>query len=195
MQVGGLGDDNDDSDSLASSASSQGSYPGGDLLLPTAVNDKKKRAAVSGAGLSTTLQRQLLKDIERNGGITNVSLKGLCNKKTDIYGLPNSSLRKAVQNKAFRWKRLTRHQYKLLVLELLGNDDSTEQSSTRSIRKKPAALAETVGTPQTNTTSKQRGLVFESPPPFFASPANMNNTSRAATTYIDRVMKERNYGK
>ena len=195
MRVGG-GDNNDDSDSLASSASSQGSYPGGDLLLPTAVNDKKKRAAVSGAGLSTTLQRQLLKDIERNGGITNVSLKGLCNKKTDIYGLPNSSLRKAVQNKAFRWKRLTRHQYKLLVLELLGNDDSTEQSSTRSIvRKKPAALAETVGTPQTNTTSKQRGLVFESPPPFFASPANMNNTSRAATTYIDRVMKERNYGK
>jgi hypothetical protein len=190
MRVGG-GDDNDDSDSIASSASSQGSYPGDSLLAPTSVDNRKKRPAVS-TGLSTTLQRQLLKDIERSGGITNVSLKGLCNKKTDIYGLPSSSLRKAVQNKASRWKRLTKHQYKLLVLELLG-DDGTDRSST-SARKKPAVQTAAVGTPQTNATAKRR-LEFESPPAFFLSPGNMNNTNRTAMMYIDRVMKERNYGK
>ena len=189
------GDDNYDSDSLASSSSSQGSFPGDSQIASSASdNDRKKHQqprSLSTGGLSKTLQRQLLRDIERNGGIVNISLQTLCNKKSDIYGSSSSSLRRSVQNKVSRWKKLSKHNFNLIRLELIGANDQEEQGRTSSRGKKPPAQATP---PQTKDTAK-RQLVFESPPPFFTSPSNMNNTNKTAMAYIDRAVKERNFGK
>lgn len=179
-------DDSYDSNSLLSSSSSEGSSS-----LPAAQNPWKKHhqshsSSKPRRGLSKTLQRQLLNDIERNGGILNVSLQALCNKKADIYGSSNSLLRRAVQNKVSRWKKLTKHHYNLVCLELIGTNGTQQESNRKSAETPP---------PQTNKVTTNRKLVFESPPPFFASPTNMNNTNKTAMTYIDRVIKERNFGK
>jgi hypothetical protein len=168
-------DDSYDSNSLLSSSSSEGSSS-----LPAAQNPWKKHhqphsSSKPRRGLSKTLQRQLLNDIERNGGILNVSLQALCNKKADIYGSSNSLLRRAVQNKVSRWKKLTKHHYNLVCLELIGTNGTQQESNRKSAETPP---------PQTNKVTTNRKLVFESPPP---SPTNMNNTNKTAMKKAEKV--------
>ena len=65
-------------------------------------------------------ERQLLRDIEHYGGLHGSSVRAICNRKPDYYGAPNSTLRKAVQNKVTRWKKLSPAAYQLLVLDAFG---------------------------------------------------------------------------
>ena len=67
-------------------------------------------------GLPVEVLTQLLQDIEDQGGWHEAfQLKSLCAAKPEVYGLPGSALRRAVQNKTQRLKKLRRDAY----LELL----------------------------------------------------------------------------
>lgn len=63
-------------------------------------------------GLPKHLFKELLIDIEAAGGLsTNFNLKHLCNQKPHSYGIPNSKLRKQIQNRVDRLKNLTAADY------------------------------------------------------------------------------------
>lgn len=68
-------------------------------------------------GLPTDVLQQLLQDIEDNGGLHDgFKLKALCARKPDVYGLPASARRRAIQNKTQRLKRMSRVAYLELLL-------------------------------------------------------------------------------
>jgi hypothetical protein len=57
-------------------------------------------------GLLLSIQKQLISDIEANGGLAS-SLDQICGEKEDIYGLPHSKHRRKVQNVVKYWRSLT----------------------------------------------------------------------------------------
>lgn len=70
-------------------------------------------------GLPTAVLRELLQDIEDNGGLNeNLRLKSLCAKKPDVYGLPASARRRAIQNKTQRLKKMSRVAYLELLVSM-----------------------------------------------------------------------------
>ena len=71
---------------------------------PQETSDLKARSAW---GLDKDTKRELILDIDQHGGLLVVDLEALCNKKPDLYGTPNSSLRRQVQNKVGKWKKLS----------------------------------------------------------------------------------------
>jgi hypothetical protein len=60
-----------------------------------------------GWGLSSSIQKQLLVDIEEAGGLASCVLEVVCNAKEDIYGQPNSKHRRKVQNVLKYWRGLS----------------------------------------------------------------------------------------
>ena len=63
--------------------------------------------------------KQLLQDIEDQGGWHETfKLKTLCDAKPDVYGLPGTAMRRAVQNKTQRLKKLSRVAYLELLVSL-----------------------------------------------------------------------------
>jgi len=66
-------------------------------------SESKKRSW----GLQPEVQGELLQDIELRGGIGKVDLEALCDEREDIYGKPNTPLRRQVQNLVDRWKKKT----------------------------------------------------------------------------------------
>jgi len=86
-------------------------------------------------GLPGHIQKQVLQDIEESGGLSFTNLDRLCKRKPEIFGKTNSPLRRQIQNKVARWKKLERVDcYKLLLnlevrspqKDLLGDDDDDE---------------------------------------------------------------------
>jgi hypothetical protein len=75
--------------------------------LPS-IASQSQSSSVSVRGLSLTLKRQLLRDVEEAGGIDTVLAKDLLLAKPDIYGHPDSEFgqtqRKKVQNCIRWWK-------------------------------------------------------------------------------------------
>jgi hypothetical protein len=70
-------------------------------------------------GLPMVVLTQLLQDIEDQGGWHDAfKLKTLCAAKPDVYGLPGSVMRRAVQNKTQRLKKLSRVAYLELLVSL-----------------------------------------------------------------------------
>ena len=87
-------------------------------------------------GLPTDVLRQLLQDIEDQGGFQNVlKLKTLCARRPEMYGLPGSALRRAVQNKTQRLKQMNRAAYLELLLSL-GVESFTHQQQCRLEQRK-----------------------------------------------------------
>ena len=69
--------------------------------------------------------RQLLEDVEGYGGLFTVSVRALCNRKPELYGEPNTELRRSVQNQVTRWKGLSAEGYQLLLQRrVLGHQHS-----------------------------------------------------------------------
>lgn len=58
-------------------------------------------------GLSPTVQQQLIGDIDARGGLAVVKVAKLCDDFPDRYGVVDSSLRRQVQNKVGKWKKLS----------------------------------------------------------------------------------------
>ena len=68
-------------------------------------------------GLPLDVLHQLLQDIEDQGGLHNAfQLKALCARKPDVYGMPASAMRRAIQNKTQRLKKMSRESYLELLL-------------------------------------------------------------------------------
>ena len=93
----------------------------------TTAEERRPRTRRS-QGLKEHLQKQLLKDIEDNGGLRVFSLARLVNEKSDTYGEVDSTLRRQVQNCVDRWKRQTDSEY-LLLLNYFGVRAASLQSS------------------------------------------------------------------
>ncbi len=70
-------------------------------------------------GLPPKVLQQLLQDIEDHGGLHGAfKLKPLCARKPDVYGLPGTVMRRAVQNKTQRLKKMSRVAYLELLVSL-----------------------------------------------------------------------------
>lgn len=94
----------------------------------TAATEERRPQIRRNQGLKEHLQKQLLKDIEDNGGLRVFSLARLVNEKSDTYGGVDSTLRRQVQNCVDRWKRQTDSEY-LLLLNYFGVRAASLQSS------------------------------------------------------------------
>ena len=111
-------------------------------------------------GLKEHLQKQLLKDIEDNGGLRVFSLARLVNEKSDTYGEVDSTLRRQVQNCVDRWKRHTDSEY-LLLLNYFGVRAASLQSSFYPSHRLASTTVEVI--PETDTHIREStSLPFKS---------------------------------
>ena len=84
-------------------------------------------------GVPHNVLHQLLQDIEDHGGLqTAFQLKHLCARKPDVYGLPGTTMRRAIQNKTQRLKKMSRAAYLELLLSL--GIDSFNNQRQRNIQ-------------------------------------------------------------
>jgi hypothetical protein len=118
-------------------------------------------------GLPIAVVKEFLKDILRAGGLEVVSCKEICDLKPDIYGEPNSSLRRKVQNKFHNWKRADPELDSPALCDLL-----TSITRKESIKKK---------TPKRKALTTQEPIV-ESPPQLHKSPQEVLRRPVAAFT-------------
>jgi hypothetical protein len=76
--------------------------------------------------LAESIKIQLAREIQEQGGLELANLKKICKNKTEIYGRPNTSKRKQIQNIVQRWKaRLRRY-----TTYLVSSTSATEQEET-----------------------------------------------------------------
>jgi hypothetical protein len=74
---------------------------------PPRSSSSTSSADKKGWGLTSSIQKQLLVDIEEAGGLASCNLEVVCNAKEDIYGQPNSKHRRKVQNVLKYWRGLS----------------------------------------------------------------------------------------
>lgn len=153
-------------------------------------------------GLPLQVLKQLLTDLESHGGLnTSVSVKQICDLKSDIYGCPGSKFRKQVQNRVDRLKRLPYNDY-LNLLESLGVSVNLHQISAVSNVISPTILHGTTvptqgyssmsdASPRRRGSSRQLINNFDSPPPRgFRSP---NPGSSAARRFAMNAQQHGEY--
>lgn len=75
------------------------------------------------SGLPLHIQKALLSDIERLGGLQAVNLVSVCNQRPDIYGDPGTPRRRQVQNKVHLWRRLSELEYYKVLSAILKDDE------------------------------------------------------------------------
>ena len=80
------------------------------------ISSSRKEVNMKNEGLSKTLLLQLLQDIEQRGGLHNVSLKRICGRNPEFYGIPGSQLQRQIQNRVSRWQKLTPSEYDLVLI-------------------------------------------------------------------------------
>jgi hypothetical protein len=141
--------------------------------------------------LPPLLLRQLIQDIDSNGGIDLISVRNLCNRKVDIYGTPGSHLRRCVQNQVHRWKTTRKDQFQNLQIEFLGGASISHTFG----------LQENLITPPRKTSSshlKQGEQALPRSKSSFASSSLttiiMPTTSKA-NAFIERVLKTKTFCK
>lgn len=142
-------------------------------------------------GLPAQVLKQLLTDLESHGGLnTGVSIKQICDLKSDIYGCPGSKIRKQVQNRVDRLRRIPYNDY-LSLLQSLGVPVNLHQISTVSHVHSSSLHCTSASTqgyssmsdssPLRRGSSRQLMNNFDSPPPRgFRSP---NPSSAAARRF------------
>jgi hypothetical protein len=78
-----------------------------------------RKSQVDGRGLSNSIQKQLIHDIQSRGGIKNCGslfqIKDICNSKPDIYGPSGTLLRKKVRSRVQYLAKLSDQEYRILV--------------------------------------------------------------------------------
>jgi hypothetical protein len=136
---------------------------------------KKSKRGTNSRSLPEHVLKTLAQDIEAAGGIGGresrrpFNLPRICEKREDIYGAPDSSRRKAIQNKVDRWRKLTRAEYSTLLQSLnvrylppsspllpspCGEELPLHQlSPPQSTRKKTARSTQKPTTPSHNSAS------------------------------------------
>ena len=83
--------------------------------------------------MPSTTVRQLLQDIEDNGGLDTVSVKAICDRRPELFGEPSTDLRRSVQNQVTRWKtRYSPEGYALLVQRILHSTNMSEDNTDDS---------------------------------------------------------------
>ena len=102
---------------------------------------KKKRGSMLHCGLLSSMTvRQLLLDIEDNGGLDTVSVKAICDRRPELFGEPSTDLRRSVQNQVTRWKtRYSTEGYDLLVQRALYHHPNTSEDDTDDSQQLPQA--------------------------------------------------------
>lgn len=134
---------------------------------------RKRPDRTNQAGLSSHVQKQLLQDIERSGGIkSKFSLKNICDSKEDVYGLPVSAQRRSVQNKVEIWKNLPREEYNLLLATLRVQPHAVlqatqEDSSPISNQPSRASFLSVASSEESSSTTTEDSV--ESEPSFLRS--------------------------
>lgn len=79
-------------------------------------------------GLHPSIQKELLRDIELRGGLGRVNLKALLDDKSDLYGLPNTNLRRQVRNKVDRWKKKSSTEFESIKQALRHTSSSLDSN-------------------------------------------------------------------
>lgn len=75
--------------------------------LPSSPESSEDQSEITLWGLSLSVKQQLLRDIEKLGGLSVVKVARLCDAKPHLYGEKDSRLRRQVQNKVGKWKLLS----------------------------------------------------------------------------------------
>ena len=151
-------------------------------LQSTTRQNKRNTARSNKRSIPRHIQKQLAQDIEASGGIQSVSITNILNRKPDVYGEPNTSLRRSLENRAQYWKNFLRNGHPedyLLVLSDFGVQAA--EASHRSLSSSsqapepfldseqsetpppPPPVTSPVFTTQAQTMSRQ--LTFRSPEP------------------------------
>lgn len=136
-----------------------------------------RTAAPVRGGLQQHVQKQLLQDIEASGeGIARLTLRPLCDRKSDIYGEPGTERRRQVQNKFHRWKLLETIEYHKL-LNNFGVYPNVRSQESEEEEEEP--------TPSTPTAHQHHQLPPRSPPPIqrisMSTPSRSNTPNRIGT--------------
>lgn len=178
-----LPSDSSSTDSSLSPGSSSSS------IAPSSIGNisAKTSSTESTSGLHIVLQRQLLSDLENSGGIKTASLQSVCNSKPDIYGHTGTPLRRQVQNKVARWKKLSTKSYQDLL-------DGASISIKTPVKKSPAlqkdrklpSTRSPTRSPLPSTTPKRRFQNFSSPT--MSAEPKLNS-------YVAGILREGKYGK
>jgi hypothetical protein len=139
--------------------------------------------------LSTSVQKQLLEDIESAGGIaSNFRLRDILNSKSDVYGPPHLAQRRSVQNKVDDWKRKSSNEYLTLLAAhrvqpyAVRNDTAPQaaQSSPESLVCESLSPAESSAPSEVELSSPDSSVESES---FVKSPAaRVQSPRRSAAT-------------
>ena len=129
------------------------------------------------SGLPDVLIKELLTDIEAEGGIhaANFRLNTIINRKPDVYGIEGTKLRRSVQNKTDKLRRISQVQY-LTLLNYMGvhanQSSNLFTSAPLTVSRTPVRLQPqraaydspcddqltAVDTPPRTQTSTHRGL-------------------------------------
>jgi hypothetical protein len=146
--------------------------------------------------INDSILRQLLIDIEEKGGRHHANAKRICDRKPDIYGAPNSRLRKQVGNKVSKWKHQSEEAFQNSKGRLL-----IRQSLSPTISRNLSSPAVVQFHPQHSTSRPQ---TFHSPSPFHSSPAETTmalmippGAGREISPemeYIQRALTSNDYG-
>jgi hypothetical protein len=132
------------------------------------LNHGAQPSSITTGGLREVILRALLVDIEAAGGIhdPNFNLQTIVNRKPDVYGGVGTTLRRQVQNKTTKLKRLDRIKY-LEVLNYLGVSSHalTRSFSSAAVTAPvtPARLARQIDN-NTSPRVNDQLVPFETPP-------------------------------
>jgi hypothetical protein len=84
--------------------------------------------------LAESIKIQLAREIQEQGGLELADLKKICKNKTEIFGRPNTTKRKQIQNIVQRWKARPRR----YTTYLISSTSATEQEETLPRSPSPA---------------------------------------------------------
>jgi hypothetical protein len=92
--------------------------------------------------LPVAVEKQLLKDILRAGGLELVVLKEICDEKPDIYGYPASTVRRQVQNKFDKWKRTEPELDQPALCDIINSLNRKEKVKKKTPQQKKASVVQ-----------------------------------------------------
>jgi hypothetical protein len=121
-----------------------------DIILSTPPSKQRQ-------GPPLYVQKAFLEDIEAFGGIHSGALAKVCDNKPALYGQRNSTERRQIQNKVFKWQRLSQDQLSQ-VKETLGLNTSL----TNSISASPFPIVKCPPTPSLPPSNKESPSILPS---------------------------------
>ena len=159
-------------------------------------------------GLPLDVEQFLINDIEAFGGLESASLSFICDRNTNLYGLPLSVRRRQIQNRVQYWKRLDCKQYRALLLRLKStepiedvstlHEEDCLNSPQESTSIETTLTRANISSPSSMPTS--RDVTLTSPTTAMLSPSSTSVPSRVSQSaskkaaYIQQALNDENYG-